>query len=255
MEAESVVTMVIDNHRSPPPTPARNSEPVSRGRGGIKKGRPNKRLRRRNKEWIIKKREALMVAAAMIAGITFQVAVNPPGGIWDADTELGNNETALAGTARMAYEHPQVYKLFIAYNTASFVASLSIVFLVVSGVPLLRRRILTWILMIVMWITLTFMALSYLTSVWAISPLFNDSHTNSTTNNMLKISRKVKDVMYKRLDIVNVVVISMLAWVALLAVVALVHVIRALVWCVRKEVLCVWKQGKVAMSGRSHCCK
>ena len=37
------------------------------------------------KDWIKKKRDALMIATTLIVGTTFQIAVNPPGGVWEGD--------------------------------------------------------------------------------------------------------------------------------------------------------------------------
>ena len=55
-----------------------------------------------------KKRDSLMIAATLITGMTFQMAVNPPGGVWDEDklTSAGastGTKMLLAGTSIMAY--------------------------------------------------------------------------------------------------------------------------------------------------------
>ena len=57
----------------------------------------------------------------------------------------------------------------MAYNSMSF-GSLSMVFLVVSGVPFVKRRILMWLLMIIMWIILSFITGTYKISMMVISP-------------------------------------------------------------------------------------
>ena len=103
------------------------------------------------------------------------MAVNPPGGVWDEDklTSAGagtGTKMLLAGTSIMAYRHPEFYELFMAYNSMSFFSSLSMVFLVVSGVPFVKRRILMWLLMIIMWIILSFITGTYQISMMVISP-------------------------------------------------------------------------------------
>ena len=85
-----------------------------------------------------KKRDSLMIAATLITGMTFQMTVNPPGGVWDEDKLTSasagtGTKMLLAGTSIMAYRHPEYYELFTAYNSMSFFGSLSMVFPVVRG--------------------------------------------------------------------------------------------------------------------------
>ena len=172
-----------------------------------------------------KKRDSLMIAVTLITGMTFQMAVNPPGGVWDEDklTSAGagtGTKMLLAGTSIMAYRHPEFYELFMAYNSMSFFGSLSMVFLVVSGVPFVKRRILIWLLMIIMWIILSFITGTYQISMMVISPA-ND-HTIPKPQ-----SNKVP-------DITKVVWTSSVAWFGLVGIVVLIHTSRFLAWCVRK---------------------
>ncbi|KAJ9688011.1 hypothetical protein PVL29_013972 [Vitis rotundifolia] len=222
---ESGITMVIENPQLSPPPPPPAAVPTEAKASTPLRGR-EKKIRENKKEWTTKKREALMLAATLIAGMAFQAAVNPPGGVWSED----KGKKMLAGTSIMAHNYPEEYRVFMACNAVSFVASLCIVFLVVSGVPFVKKRILTWLLMIIMWITLTFMAFTYMFSILAIAP------TNDDTEVMF--------LGYKVPDITNVVGISLLVWFSLFAFVVLVHIIRLLIWCVRKVVRCVCKVGK-----------
>ncbi|KAJ9688052.1 hypothetical protein PVL29_014009 [Vitis rotundifolia] len=226
---ESGITMVIENPQlSPPPPPPAAAVPTEAEASTPLQGREKKK-RENKKEWTKEKRDALMVAATLIAGMAFQSAVSPPGGVWDEEKDAGEGKM-LAGTSIMAHNYPEGYRVFMACNAVSFVASLSIVFLVVSGVPFVKTRILTWLLMIIMWITLTSMALTYMFSIRTVAPT-NDH----------------KEVMFlgvKMPDIDRVVMISLLVWFSLFALVVFVHIIRLLIWCVRKAVRCVCKVGK-----------
>lgn len=86
---ESGITMVIENPQTPPP-------PVAAVLTEAKAHREMK-IRENKKEWTMKKRDALMVAATLIAGMAFQAAVNPPGGVWGEEKDAGNGKKMLAG--------------------------------------------------------------------------------------------------------------------------------------------------------------
>ncbi|KAL6331245.1 hypothetical protein AAG906_009673 [Vitis piasezkii] len=236
---ESGITMVIENPQLSPPPPPAAAVPTEAKTSTPLRGR-EKKIHENKKEWTMKKRDALMVAATLIAGMAFQAAVNPPGGVWGEEKDAGNGKKMLAGTSIMAHNYPEGYRLFMACNAVSFVASLSIVFLVVSGVPFVKRRILMWLLMIIMWITLTFMALTYMFSILAIAPTNDDteamSPTNSDTEAMSPTNNDTEAMLlgHKVPDITYVVGVSLLVWFSLLAFVALVHIIRFLIWCVCK---------------------
>ena len=126
-------------------------------------------LVRNHEAWLKKERDSLMIVATVIAAMAYQAGLNPPSGVWQKDSDSKGAFDYLAGTSIIAYKYPKGYPRFMAYNTVSFVASLSIIFMLISGLPI-KRRIFMWLLMVAMWITITFMALTYLTSLRAISP-------------------------------------------------------------------------------------
>ena len=220
---EGGITMEIEKPQLPPPPTAEKPPAARRDGAGM---RIKSKSSENKKDWIKKKRDALMIDATLIVGMTFQIAVNPLGGVWDEDknvVDVQNNSTMLAGTSIMAHYYPDYYKLYMASNTVCFVASLSIVFLVVSGVPFVKTGILMWLLMIIMWIILTCIALTYLLSMMVISPTYADFFSATWERNKVP-------------DITRVVGYSLLAWLGVLAIVILIHAIRFLVWCVRKLV-------------------
>ncbi|KAK9280988.1 hypothetical protein L1049_003879 [Liquidambar formosana] len=106
----------------------------------------------------------LMVTATVTATIAFQSGINPPGGVWPETTSSHQ-----AGTSVLATEIPAAHSIFLAYNTVSLVASLSIILLMVSGFPL-KNKLSTWLLMIAMSVTVSFMALTYLVSLDMLTP-------------------------------------------------------------------------------------
>ncbi|ESR39854.1 hypothetical protein CICLE_v10027103mg, partial [Citrus x clementina] len=116
-----------------------------------------------------KTRGNLMVVATLIATMSFQVAVNPPGGFWQADTKAdqgcpSGQPICKAGTAVQAYKTTNDYRIFIACSTVSFSASMGIMLLLISGVPL-KNKVSVGILILGMFISVFFAAATYMMSI------------------------------------------------------------------------------------------
>ncbi|KAI6679696.1 hypothetical protein NL676_033577 [Syzygium grande] len=155
---ENNSTVAIDFSSATPPVPPPSFS------GEIRK----KKKKDNHEKWIEKMRNSLMITATVIAAMACQAGLSPPGGVWDSDQKHENCTIMhLAGTSIMATNYPKDYKMFNIYNTVSFLASLSTIFLLISGLPI-RKKILMWILMFTMWVTITFMALAFLESTRAI---------------------------------------------------------------------------------------
>ncbi|VVA97558.1 unnamed protein product [Arabis nemorensis] len=101
---------------------------------------------KRQGDWLEKTRGNLMVAATVIAGMSFQVMVNPPGGVWQSDNNCSSGgQTGTdpvckvkAGTAILEHESSKrgLYLGMIISSTVSFSASMSLILLVISGLRL-----------------------------------------------------------------------------------------------------------------------
>ncbi|XP_076887243.1 uncharacterized protein LOC143537335 [Bidens hawaiensis] len=117
-----------------------------------------------NDDWLDKKRNTLMVVASLIATMAFQAGTNPPSGVWQ------DNSIAQAGSAVMVYNHPRLYHTFLVCNTIGFVSTLSIILLLISGLPFLRHKVFLWVLMVIMWIATASMSLSYLVAISVLTP-------------------------------------------------------------------------------------
>ena len=79
--------------------------------------------------WIEETRGTLMVVATVIATMTFQSTISPPGGVWQENTKYGGFNcttygTCEAGTAVLAYAWTHDFIKFMTYNTTSFFSSL-----------------------------------------------------------------------------------------------------------------------------------
>ncbi|KAF8010889.1 hypothetical protein BT93_J1507 [Corymbia citriodora subsp. variegata] len=121
-------------------------------------------------DWLERKKSSLMVVASLTATMAFQVGVNPPGGFWQETTQ-GDSSTNphTAGFSILADNYPVGYSRFLAINTSGFLASLSVILLLVSGLPL-RRRFFMLILMVIMWIVITSIALTYALTITVFTP-------------------------------------------------------------------------------------
>jgi len=84
-----------------------------------------------------------MVAATVIATMTFQSIISPPGSVWQKDIKHGNHAIACttydfceAGTAVVGYVWSPDFMKFIFFNSASFFASVCVVLVLISGFQL-----------------------------------------------------------------------------------------------------------------------
>ncbi|TKY52813.1 Ankyrin repeat-containing protein [Spatholobus suberectus] len=165
--------------------------------------------------WIEEKRGSLMVVATVIATMTFQSAISPPGGVWQEDTLSGGlNCTTYgickAGTAVLAYDWPHGYLKFMTFNTASFFSSLCVVVLLISGLRLDNKPMM-WILIIALFSALISMGHTYFSAQRLVTP----DH----------IVHKVH-----RMSIPWAIV-----WVIIPVVVLLFHVLHLVIFCVKKR--------------------
>ncbi|KAI3715656.1 hypothetical protein L6452_22642 [Arctium lappa] len=119
-------------------------------------------------DWLDKKRNTLMVVASLIATMAFQAGTNPPSGVWQENSTADPPHTA--GYAVMAYNHPTLHHIFLISNTLGFVSTLSIILLLISGLPFLRHRVFVWILMVIMWIATASMSVTYYVSITVLTP-------------------------------------------------------------------------------------
>ncbi|CAI9285394.1 unnamed protein product [Lactuca saligna] len=158
-------------------------------------------------DWLDKKRNTLMVMASLIATMAFQAGSNPPGGVWQEGTREDPN--IKAGYAIMATTHPLEYQIFLVCNTVGFVSSLSIILLLISGLPFLKHRFFLWILMVIMWIAATSMSATYSIFIWLLSP-------------------KAESNTFR-----NVVICIVLVWIGLMTLLVVGHIIRLIAIAVR----------------------
>jgi hypothetical protein len=198
-------------------------------------------------KWLDEMKGYLGLMATVIATMTFQTALNPPGGIRSVrddkqptKTNDANNAYATGiycgkfgkgtywdlcpGEAVIGATSPDGYSHFLLSNTICFVASLSVCLLFVSGIPL-NHRFPIWILSIGMCITLTSLAVSYMIALGLTAP---------------------SDFIEKE---IKLLLNFILAWIILLAIIGLWHILRLVFWGVKF----VFWGVKLVIWGVKHC--
>ncbi|KAK8602134.1 hypothetical protein V6N13_058212 [Hibiscus sabdariffa] len=179
----------------------------------------------RNADWLERKRNILMLVASLLAAMAFQAGVNPPSGVWQDNGPSGfsstesNGKNHTAGLSVLADNYPRGYTKFLIWNTTGFLASLSIILLLISGLPL-RRRFFMWVLMVIMWLAVTAMASAYLACIVALTP----DHSYSS--------------------VINILGTGILVWIGLMLILLLGHTIRIIIRLIkylRKSVMRLMK--------------
>ncbi|XP_058198523.1 uncharacterized protein LOC131314044 [Rhododendron vialii] len=114
-------------------------------------------------DWLTKKRDSLMIVASLIATMAFEAGVNLLGGVWQDD------DGHVAGESVMAYHHKSSYPYFLWFNTIRFVASLSTILLLISGLGF-KNKAAMWFLMVTMWLAITAIATTYAFATFVVTP-------------------------------------------------------------------------------------
>ncbi|KAL2898303.1 Ankyrin repeat-containing protein BDA1 [Bienertia sinuspersici] len=154
-----------------------------------------------DRTWLENQRSALMVVASVIATMAFQVGINPPGGVWQ-DKENGNDKV---GTSIWS---GKAYKEVIICNTIGLISSLSVILLLISGLPC--TRYLVFILRITLWIAVTATTLTYMFSVTYL--------TYHETDEAMKVNHPIWLTLTLVLSV----------WQILMLIIFLVHIVRAI---------------------------
>lgn len=170
--------------------------------------------KQKSADWMGRRRSALMVVASLIATVAFQAGLTPPGGVWQDDyavDEDGNpvKDPHSVGQSVLAYKHPKEYGIFMICNTVAFLSSLSIILILVSGLPMTRRRWM-WVQMVIMWIAITGLEATYFITLTRMSP-------GGVESMLREVTQK-----------------SVLAWMTVMAIVFIGNIVRLNLWILRK---------------------
>ncbi|XP_038888984.1 ankyrin repeat-containing protein BDA1-like [Benincasa hispida] len=115
--------------------------------------------------WLQEVQGTLMLVATVIATVTFQGTINPPGGTWQQDQVLSScswkqGSVQDAGTAIMACKSLRIYIRYFMSNSISFLASVSVILLIVSGFPL-KNKVFCGLLTVAMCVAVVCLTFAY----------------------------------------------------------------------------------------------
>ncbi|KAM7515718.1 hypothetical protein LguiA_005301 [Lonicera macranthoides] len=115
------------------------------------------------------KLDSIKLVASLIACVTFQGGLNPPGGVLQEDKYNPSGELLGAiGTSVMAFTDPHKYRVFWIVNTLAFVCSMSIMLLMMTGFRFERTSM--RFLSVGMWSTIAMMGYTYFEGLQFITP-------------------------------------------------------------------------------------
>lgn len=169
----------VDNHGRSTKTPT-NDEP-KKGWRKVLELVVNWLSYENKNEWLDQMRGNMSIVAIFIATITFQMAINPPGGVRpikdDGDKDANNTACSKGykdlklcpGNAVLAIVYPEYYSHFLFWNTICFIASLSVLLLLMSGIRL-SHRFSMWLFSIGMCFTLTTLLVTYRIAILMVTP-------------------------------------------------------------------------------------
>ncbi|XP_076931723.1 uncharacterized protein LOC143596968 [Bidens hawaiensis] len=113
--------------------------------------------------WIEQHRGILIVAALVVAGMSFYSGINPPGGT------ITDPQNGSLGNAVQAEVDMDKFDMFVGFNSVTMISSLAIVILLISGFPL-RNKFWTWMLTLGTMFTFGCMVTTYLISLSMMTP-------------------------------------------------------------------------------------
>ncbi|KAF7843555.1 ankyrin repeat-containing protein [Senna tora] len=190
--------------------------------------------------WFKEMKKNLSLVATLISTLSFQALINPPGGFiqqgsassnptpqtlsplgqpnnyFSPQPPLGdslecfrlNGHKFCPGEALLSFHYRVLFFLYLCCNTTSFVSSLSVALLLVSGFSL-KNRVVMWVISLGMCVALMSLALAYFFAALMIVPF------------------ELWDQTY------CVLFGSLAAWIVLVAIVASLFTIRFSVWVVK----------------------
>lgn len=125
-----------------------------------------------NGSYLEEVRGALLVIATLIAGLTFNPAITPPGGLWQATSSEGpdcsSKDPCISGESIMAHKKAPGFLNFSTLNTHTFMTSLFIMFVLLNFS--IKNYFFTLLLSLSISTLLILLSLSYIGAIYQITP-------------------------------------------------------------------------------------
>ncbi|KHG01227.1 hypothetical protein F383_23506 [Gossypium arboreum] len=129
-------------------------------------------------KWLEEMRRGTMVAAVLIATVTFEVALNPPGGVWQDGGNVDSNvDRPLTGNHRQGKSiagdvSPKSLTWFLVWDSIGFLASMNIIVMLTSPSKLKANSIRWEYVRLMMWLVIASVHMVFLYGVQLTTPSY-----------------------------------------------------------------------------------
>ncbi|KAK8660084.1 hypothetical protein V6N13_051019 [Hibiscus sabdariffa] len=126
-------------------------------------------------EWLGEMRRGTMVMAVLIATVTFEVALNPPGGVWQdwgsADSDVAKPLTGShrPGKSIVGDVSPKSLTWFLVWDSIGFLASMNVIIMLTSPSKLKAKSIRWEYVRLMMWVVIASVHMVFLYGVQMIT--------------------------------------------------------------------------------------
>ncbi|KAG9448734.1 hypothetical protein H6P81_008699 [Aristolochia fimbriata] len=134
MEVDTEIAQIISEHGA-----KRGRDITTTGGGGCRRTASRKTRLGKHTQLLAEMRSAVLILASLVATASFQIGINPPGGVWQDDTQNSTAVTHVAGKAIMATKERSKYINFLVNNSVAFLVSLLLILQIVNGSSLKGR--------------------------------------------------------------------------------------------------------------------
>lgn len=122
-----------------------------------------------DQDWLKEMRKGILVMAVLIATVSFEVAIDPPGGVWQDGASVSNITNGMhshrPGRSIMGEIFPSSFTWFLVWDSIAFLASMSIIVALTSPSRLIGISI-RWIYVrLMMWVVIASVHMVFLYGV------------------------------------------------------------------------------------------
>ncbi|KAF3441892.1 hypothetical protein FNV43_RR15807 [Rhamnella rubrinervis] len=122
-----------------------------------------------DQDWLKEMRKGIMVMAVLISTVSFDVAINPPGGVWQDGVSVSNITKGIysqrPGHSIMGEILPSSFIWFLVWDSIAFLASMSIIVALTSPSRLIGTTIRWGYVRLMMWVVIASVHMVFLYGV------------------------------------------------------------------------------------------